>query len=259
MRKTSEVLGIQGKRRTVRKRLDPGQGYGEILKLGYNAYTYSGCEPGFAEHDLDEYDAVAEQLAFTRSLTILRKGFRVEPDIEGVRDNLVTMTRAGSIEKAIKQTRPYAHVIHGPTLTGGVGTKELSHFYTTHFNPVPPTFQAHLLSRTIGADRVVDEISASFTHSQEIAWLLPGIPATNKKVEVVLVSIVRIVGEKLESEHMYWDQASVLLQVGLLDPKVVPEAMKKKGVTSLPVVGVEAARAMRRGSSKQMNGLIPKK
>lgn len=52
--RNTEVLGIQGKRKTVRKRLDPGEGYGGSLKLGYQAYTYEACEPGFAEHDLDE-------------------------------------------------------------------------------------------------------------------------------------------------------------------------------------------------------------
>jgi len=256
VRRTTEVLGIQGKRKTVRKRVDPGAGYGQSLKLGYKAYTYSGCEPGFAEHDLDEYDAVAEGVAFTRSLTTVRRGFRLEPDIEGVHDPLTDATKAGQTEKAMKQTGEYAHVIHGPTLTGGVGTKDLSRFYQEFFQPLPPSFHARLLSRTVGTDRVVDELFVTFMHSQEIAWILPDIPATGKKVEIIIVSIVCVRGGKLESEHVYWDQASVLVQVSLLSPKAVPEAMKKQGVEELPVTGAEAARAVKRGSSKHLNELM---
>ena len=73
-------------------------------------------------------------------------------------------------------------------------------------------------------------------------WILPGVPPTNRKVEVVVVSIVTLRGGRLYHEHVYWDQASVLVQVGLLDPKVVPEKAKSRGVTRLPVVGKDAAR-----------------
>lgn len=72
----------------------------------------------------------------------------------------------------------------------------------------------------------------------------------------MIVSIMCARGPQLESEHVYWDQASVLAQVGLLDPKAVPEPFKKKGVKSLPVVGAEGAKATKRGSSRQMNDLI---
>ena len=119
--KHPEVLGIQGKQKTVRKRVDPGVGYGECLKLGFRAYTYSGVQPGFAEQDLEEYDPVADGVAFTRSIRCVRKGFRVENDIEMVRDHHVRFLHSGQQEKAVAQTRPYAHLIHTPTLTGGVG------------------------------------------------------------------------------------------------------------------------------------------
>jgi hypothetical protein len=103
---------------------------------------------------------------------------------------------------------------------------------------------------------VVDELLISFTHGVMVPWMLPGVPPTNRKVEVVVISILCARGGMLESEHVYWDQASVLAQIGLLDPKVIPEAMKKHGVKALPVVGAEGARAMKRGSSGQMNALI---
>ena len=84
--RNAEILGLQGKRRTVKKRVDPGLGPGGELSLGYKAYTYEDVAPGFAEHDLDEYDKVGERLAWSRSLGAVRKGFRIEVDLEGVWD-----------------------------------------------------------------------------------------------------------------------------------------------------------------------------
>lgn len=257
--KTGEVLGIQGKKKTVRKRIDPGLGFGECLKLGFRAYTYSGVQPGFAEQDLEEYDAIADGVAFTRSIQCVRKGFRVENDIEMMRDHHVRYLHSGQQDKAVAQTRPYAHVIHVPTLTGGVGLEDITDFYENFFTPIPKqtNVQIRLLSRTVGTDRVVDEIYVSLTHTTAVPWLLPGVPPTNKKIEIAIVSIFHARGDKLESEHIYWDQASVLVQAGLLDPKVVPAALKKKGVEQLPVVGAEGARAIKRGSSQLVNDLIP--
>ncbi|KAK0781923.1 hypothetical protein LTR75_014543 [Friedmanniomyces endolithicus] len=253
-----EVLGIQGKIKSVKKPVSPGAGYGECLQMGYKAYTYAGIEPGFAERDLEEFDALAEDLAFGRSLELVRKALRWETAVEQTRDALVDQTAAGATDKAMKAVRPFGHVLYGPTLTGGVGTKDLSRFYTSFFQPLPPTFRARLLSRTIGADgsRIVDELYITFTHSQPIAWILPGIPATNKKVEVVMVSIVKFVGGRLESEHVYWDQASVLVQVGLLNAEMVPQAFKKKGVEELPIWGVESARGVKKGGGENVNVLI---
>lgn len=66
-------------------------------------------------------------------------------------------------------------------------------------------------------------------------------PPTNKSVQIPMVSIVSIRGGKLWHEQLYWDQASVLVQIGLLDPKLVPGDMKKQGLERLPVIGKEAA------------------
>lgn len=253
----TEVLGIQGKRKTEQKRINPGEGYGGSLKLNYPAYTYSGSEPGFAEHDLDEYDPIAESIAFSRSLATLRKAFRIESTIEATRDEFVSSTISGNNDRTQKYLRPYAHVIHGPTLTGAIGSKDLSRFYSSFFSPLPASFSSRLISRTVGTDRVVDELYISFKHTTKIPWLLPGVSPTNKNVEVVIISIMCVRGSRLESEHLYWDQASVLLQLGLIDPKVVPEPMKKRGVKALPVVGAEGARAVKRGSAREINALIP--
>jgi hypothetical protein len=117
----------------------------------------------------------------------------------------------------------------------------LKRFYSEYFTN-PPSMKITLLSRTIGTDRVVDEMHIRFKHTQEVPWILPGVPPTDKKVEILVVSIVALKGGKLHQEHVYWDQASVLVQVGLLDPKLVPQAAKDLGVAKLPVVGRRAAR-----------------
>ena len=95
---------------------------------------------------------------------------------------------------------------------------------------MPPDTEMTPVSRTIGKDQIVDEMIFKFTHMIAMDWMLPGIPPTGKRVEVPLVAIVRFRDGKLAHEHIYWDQASVLVQIGLLDP------------AQLPVVGVESAK-----------------
>jgi hypothetical protein len=152
---------------------------------------------------------------------------------------------------------PQPYVNHVPTLTGGIGRDDLYRFYADFFIPNnPPSMNLKLLSRTIGVDRVVDEMFVSFKHTCEIPWMLPGIPPTNKQVEVALVSVVCIRGGRLYHEHIYWDQACVLVQLGLLDPKYVSKEWKEKGVKRLPVVGRESARKVLDEGSEPSNELI---
>jgi hypothetical protein len=106
--------------------------------------------------------------------------------------------------------RPYVN--HVPTMTGGVGHDQLKRFYKYHFiggNPADTALKP--ISRTVGADQIVDEMLFSFTHTSEIDWMLPGVPPTGKRVEIPLVAIVRFEGDKVAHEHIYWDQASVLV------------------------------------------------
>lgn len=118
-----------------------------------------------------------------------------------------------------------AYVNHVPVLTGGRGKAALGEFYARHFIPrMPPDLEMIPISRTIGADQVVDEMVLKFTHSVEMDWMLPGIAPTGRPVEVALVAIVRFRDGKVAHEHIYWDQASVLLQVGLIDGGKLPAA-----------------------------------
>ena len=124
-----------------------------------------------------------------------------------------------------------AYVNHIPVLTGGVGRDELREFYSKRFIPqMPPDTEMIPVSRTIGEDQLVDEMVFKFTHTIRMDWMLPGVAPTGKRVEVPLVAIVRFRDGKLAHEHIYWDQASVLVQLGLID------------TSKLPVAGVESAR-----------------
>jgi hypothetical protein len=144
-----------------------------------------------------------------------------------------------------------------PTLVGGSGHEELARFYREYFmaNQIP-IFHMRLISRTIGVDRIVDELYIQFKHTIDMPWVLPSVKPTGKKVEIVVVSIVGMRGGKVWSERLYWDQASVLFQVGLLDPDQVPEEAKKAGLEMLPVAGSEAARKIMDFESEDTNDMI---
>jgi carboxymethylenebutenolidase len=134
-------------------------------------------------------------------------------------------------EATLATTVDDAYVNHIPVRTGGHGKEELRVFYSRDFIPrMPPDMTLTPVSRTVGDSQLVDEMIVSFTHTVEMPWMLPGIPPTNKHVEIPLVAIVRFRDGKLAHEHIYWDQASVLKQIGLIsDPW-------------LPVFGAETAR-----------------
>ncbi|KAJ5691945.1 hypothetical protein N7462_001368 [Penicillium macrosclerotiorum] len=238
------ALGLQGKKKRKTRPLNPGIGTGERLQLAYPAFTYDDAQPGFAEHDMEEYDHLAADLAWTRTVGVLRKGFSRHVDLEKTWEEhqegkFFSSSISKTMDGYVQQKKP--SVTYGPTLSGGIGVQSLRRFYENHFlGRLPPSMRIRLLSRTAGADRIVDELYISFEHTQEVPWMLPGVPPTGKRVEIIMVSIVSLRGGRLYSEHTYWDQASVLVQVGLLDPKLVPSAAQ--GVDRLPIVGREAAR-----------------
>ena len=124
------------------------------------------------------------------------------------------------------------HLNHVPTMAGGVGREGVRAFYRDHLvgKFFPPDVKMTNVSSTVGQDQVVDELFISFTHTTPIDWLLPGVPPTGKRVEMAVAVIVGFKDGKISHEHIYWDQAGVLVQVGLLDP------------AGLPVSGAESAR-----------------
>jgi carboxymethylenebutenolidase len=135
--------------------------------------------------------------------------------------------------------QPYVHCV--PIMTGGSGGEGVRRFYSEHFiNQIPKDAKVTLISRTVGKDQVVDEFIVSFTHDTQWDYLLPGVPPTGKKVELPHVLVMRFENGKVAHEHLWWDQASLLVQVGLLDPAKLPVAGVEQAKTLLRVAQVES-------------------
>ena len=135
---------------------------------------------------------------------------------------------------------------HVPVMTGGAGKAEMLAFYRDHFiSKMPADMEIVPVSRTVGQNRVIDELILRFTHTLQMDWMLPGVPPTGKRVEVAMVVIVQFDDDgKLASERIHWDQATVLVQLGLLD------------APGLPVAGVESVRKVLDPSNYPSNALI---
>jgi len=140
---------------------------------------------------------------------------------------------AHTAEKALATMVENPHVNAVPVVIGGNGKEAVYHFYASYFLPqIPPDTEMVPVSRTIGQGRLVEEMIFRFTHSIRMDWILPGVPPTGKRVEIAMLVVVQFDGDRLAHEHVYWDQASVLVQIGLLQPE------------GLPVVGAESARSL---------------
>ncbi len=150
-----------------------------------------------------------------------------------------------SIEATMATMTADPVVNHVPVMTGGVGAHEVRQFYTQYFiGRHPPDTAIVPLTRTVGQSRIVDELIYQFTHTIEMPWMLPGVPPTGRHVEVALVVVVEFDEGKISGERIYWDQASVLTQLGVLK------------VQQLPATGSEAARKVRNPAQEPSNALI---
>ena len=122
------------------------------------------------------------------------------------------------------------YVWHVPVLTGASGGEAVRRFYSTQFiGHTPADAVLHPISRTVSADRVIDEFVLEFTHDAEVPFMLPGVAPTGRKARVPTVVVMGFEGDKVAYEHIYWDQATLLVQLGLLDP------------SGLPITGAEQA------------------
>lgn len=213
---------------------------------GAEFYLYQGADHGFYNKDRDVFHKSAVSMAQSRTIAALRRTLGPRFDLEELWDQHCFFEFAQRDVDATMATmvaEPYVN--HVPTMTGGVGYKNLHRFYLNHFvHANPDDTKLIPVSRTVGADRVVDEMLFCFTHDREIDWLLPGIAPTGKFVEIPIVAVINFRGGKLYHEHIYWDQASVLVQIGLLDP------------TGLPVGGADVAKKMYDAKSLDSNALM---
>ncbi|SCK24763.1 carboxymethylenebutenolidase [Variovorax sp. HW608] len=203
-------------------------------RAGVELYVYPGVDHAFARVDGAHYDKPAALMAHQRSIAAFRRVLGPHYDLSALWDKHCEYEFATrDVDATMATMVPEPYVNHIPTMTGGVGHTMLARFYRHHFvDANPPDTTLIPLSRTIGASQIVDELLFCFTHTCEIDWMLPGIPPTGRRVEIPLVAIVKFRGDKLYHEHIYWDQASVLVQIGKLNPE------------GLPVAGVETARKL---------------
>ncbi len=140
----------------------------------------------------------------------------------------------GDLETTMETMSENPHLIHVPTIAGGYGKDNVRNFYENHLvgKFFPPDVKMDRVSLTVGENQIVEELIISFTHTSVIDWMLPNVPPTGKRVEAAFAVIVGFKDNKVSHEHIYWDQASILVQIGLLDP------------TGLPVNGVNSAKAV---------------
>lgn len=118
---------------------------------------------------------------------------------------------------------PDAYVNHVPTMMGGVGIEALTDFYARHFIGHWPADTVIVpVCRTVGSDRVVDEMIMTFTHDVAVPAFLPNVAPTGRPVRLPVVVVMGIDGGKVAYERIYWDQASLLAQIGLLDEARLP-------------------------------------
>lgn len=197
-------------------------------------YTYPDVDHAFARTGGMHYNKPAALMAHQRSIAALKQAIGPNYNLSQLWDKHIEFEFAVRDVPATMATmvaEPYVN--HIPTMTGGVGYRELSRFYQNHFvHANPPDMKLIPISRTVGASQIVDEFVMCFTHTSEIDWMLPNVAPTGQYVEIPMLGVIKFRGDKLCHEHIYWDQASVLVQIGLLDP------------VGLPVAGVETARKL---------------
>jgi len=146
---------------------------------------------------------------------------------EHVADEFVAKDVAATMATMVAEP----NVNHVPTMMGGVGRAELTDFYTNCFiGHWPDDTAITPVCRTVGTDRVVDEMIMSFTHDTSMPAFLPNVAPTGRRVMLPVVVVMGIQNGKVAYERIYWDPASLLAQIGLLDD------------TELPITGAVQAR-----------------
>jgi carboxymethylenebutenolidase len=170
----------------------------------------------------------------------------MEPDIGAVFDAHVAAEFLDlDLDAAMGTMAGDPYVYHVPTMAGGVGTEDVRRFYGSHFiGKWPPDTEITPVSRTVGETQVVDELVMSFTHTVEMDTLLPGVAPSGRRVRLPVCVVVGFEDGKVKHEHIYWDQASLLAQVGVLEP------------AGLPVSGAEQADNLLDPRARPMNELL---
>jgi carboxymethylenebutenolidase len=153
---------------------------------------------------------------------------------EHVANEFVTKDVDATIATMVAE--PY--VWHVPALTGGSGGADVRLFYATQFiGHTPDDSVLTPIARTVSENRVIDEFVFEFTHDIEIPWMLPGVAPTGRRVRIPMVVVMGFDGDRVSYEHIYWDQAAVLVQLGLLDPTLLPVSGAEQAERLLELAG----------------------
>ncbi|KAL4897632.1 hypothetical protein BDV59DRAFT_197910 [Aspergillus ambiguus] len=236
----------------------------DLFQYAYEDMTTSN----FAIPSSEKFHCGNEAVSHTRNLTFLKKHMNGPYfDLEAIWDEHTYFEfDHRSVEHTMSTMVQEPYVNHIPTITGGIGRDRLAKFYRHHFifnNPRDTKME--LISRTVGIDRVVDEFIMTLTHDSEIDWLLPKVPPTGRKLEIPLTAVVNVRGDRLYHEHISWDQATVLVQLGVLPeylpyPYALPDGRTpspgKKFEILVPSAGVETVKKMRDKNSIPSNHLF---
>jgi len=223
-------------------------------------HTYACPSASFVLPQSSGYHPPSAAIAHTRSLVFLRKHIGGPIfDIEAIwEEHTHYEFNIRSVAKTMGTMVAEPYVNHVPTMTGGIGRESLAAFYRDHFifsNPSDTSLDS--ISRTVGPDRVVDEFIFRCTHDRTIDWLLPGVPPSNKKLAIPMLGVINVRGDRLYHEHIWWDQATALFQVGALPSHLPYSHPDGNKVLRLPVAGAECARLLADetdGSSNEMFG-----
>lgn len=195
-----------------------------VHRPDHELHRYPGRGPGFLLPGEDGYDRAASGVAVGRTIGALRRLLGPRLDLAALWEAHCALEFGARDAAATLQTMvdtPYVNSV--AVMTGGYGQEDLLGWYRDHFvHCNPADTQIVPVSRTVGPDRIVDEVLLCFTHDIEMDWMLPGIAPTGRYLEVPFVAIVTFRGDKIAHEHIYWDQAGVLVQLGLLDPDELP-------------------------------------
>ncbi|KIJ56457.1 hypothetical protein M422DRAFT_110254, partial [Sphaerobolus stellatus SS14] len=223
------------------------------------SHKYASPNQFFVLPQSNKYHAGSAELSHTRSLVFLRKHLGGPYfDLEAIWDEHTYFEfEIRSVAKTMGTMVTEPYVNHVPTMTGGMGRENLTAFYRDHFIfSNPPDTSLDPVSRTVGADRIIDEFICKMTHTKMVDWLLPGVPPSGNKLEIPMMSVVNVRGDRLYHEHIWWDQATALRQAGVL-PTHLPYPYPNGGNTlRLPVTGTEAARLLADETDGKSNEML---
>jgi carboxymethylenebutenolidase len=184
---------------------------------GARIFVYENAGHGFNCDARPAYNQRAALLAQSRTIEFLHKHIGPRIDVEELFDHFQYCSlNQKEIETVMECLTSDAVITYVPTLSGGHESHEVRRFYQEFFNALSGDARITTVSRTVNANRVVDELVLSFTHDRTMDFILPGVPPTGKQVEIPLVMLATFRLDKLSRLNVYWDQASVLMQVGIL-------------------------------------------